>query len=259
MFAQTNVATLQTQYKNEFDHALVDNFPGNQLTPTARIVIEEFAFNALVRQYFSDHYSGVVITGFGENELFPSLYAIRTDGLVDGHFKFHIEREAHVSPNMRATVQAFAQSEMATRFMEGIDPAYNEYLEAAIPELLSKLSERIVDSHVPGTPAKRAAIKRGIVRAGNRMIQSFEQTAAAFRRVKFVDPVIDAVGILAKEDLAETAEAMVKLTSVKRRVSFEPETVGGPIDVAVISKGDGFIWMKRRSYYDRNLNPHISP
>ena len=32
------------------------------------------------------------------------------------------------------------------------------------------------------------------------------------------------------------------------------ETVGGPIDVAVVSKGDGFIWIKRKHYFDPVLN-----
>jgi hypothetical protein len=27
----------------------------------------------------------------------------------------------------------------------------------------------------------------------------------------------------------------------------EFETVGGPIDVAVISKGDGFVWVKKKN------------
>jgi len=31
------------------------------------------------------------------------------------------------------------------------------------------------------------------------------------------------------------------------------ETVGGPIDVAVLSKGDGFVWIKRKSYFDPRL------
>jgi hypothetical protein len=35
------------------------------------------------------------------------------------------------------------------------------------------------------------------------------------------------------------------------------ETVGGPIDVAVISRGDGFIWIKRKQYFDPNLNPQF--
>lgn len=51
------------------------------------------------------------------------------------------------------------------------------------------------------------------------------------------------------------AESLVSLTSIKRRVSTEPESVGGPIDVAVISKGDGFIWIKRKHYFRKELNP----
>ena len=38
---------------------------------------------------------------------------------------------------------------------------------------------------------------------------------------------------------------------------MDSETVGGPIDVAVISKGDGFIWIKRKHYFDPKLNPHF--
>ncbi len=47
----------------------------------------------------------------------------------------------------------------------------------------------------------------------------------------------------------------MSLTSLKRRVSFEQETVGGPVDVAIISKGDGFIWQKRKHYFETTLNP----
>jgi hypothetical protein len=35
---------------------------------------------------------------------------------------------------------------------------------------------------------------------------------------------------------------------------MEDETVGGPIDVAVISKGDGLIWIKRKHYFSPELN-----
>jgi len=42
-----------------------------------------------------------------------------------------------------------------------------------------------------------------------------------------------------------------------RRVSMDAETVGGPIDVAVISKGDGFVWIKRKHYFRSELNPGI--
>lgn len=51
------------------------------------------------------------------------------------------------------------------------------------------------------------------------------------------------------------AESLVNLTSFKRRITAEMETVGGPIDVAVISKGDGFVWIKRKHYFEKDLNP----
>ena len=57
------------------------------------------------------------------------------------------------------------------------------------------------------------------------------------------------------DELAAMAESLVTLTSFKRRISMEKETVGGPVDVAVISKGDGFIWIKRKHYFDPRLNP----
>lgn len=62
------------------------------------------------------------------------------------------------------------------------------------------------------------------------------------------------VEFLPKEELAEMAESLVSLTSLRYRMSTEDDTVGGPIDVAVISKGDGFIWIKRKHYFDPKLN-----
>jgi hypothetical protein len=31
--------------------------------------------------------------------------------------------------------------------------------------------------------------------------------------------------------------------------------VGGAVDVAVISRGDGFVWLKRKHYFSQELNP----
>jgi hypothetical protein len=50
------------------------------------------------------------------------------------------------------------------------------------------------------------------------------------------------------------AEALVNLTSFKRRVTMDAETVGGPVDVCVITKGDGLVWIKRKHYFNPELN-----
>ena len=57
-----------------------------------------------------------------------------------------------------------------------------------------------------------------------------------------------------KEEMAALAEALVDTTSLRRKMDSQLETVGGPIDVAIISKSDGFVWIKRKHYFDLELN-----
>ncbi|MHB1628970.1 MAG: hypothetical protein ACYCVB_11475 [Bacilli bacterium] len=75
-----------------------------------------------------------------------------------------------------------------------------------------------------------------------------------FRRSTFVNGTLNAVSVLPKDELAEMAESLINLTSLRRRMSPDAETVGGPVDVAVISKGDGLIWMRRKHYFKSELN-----
>jgi hypothetical protein len=52
---------------------------------------------------------------------------------------------------------------------------------------------------------------------------------------------------LPRQDLAKMAEALVSLTAfLKRMAADQDETVAEPIDVAILSKGDGFIWVKHK-------------
>ena len=76
-------------------------------------------------------------------------------------------------------------------------------------------------------------------------------------RASNVVPIINVVISLPKTELAAMAESLVNLTSLKRKVSLQAETVGGPVDVAVISKRDGFVWIKKKQYFSPELNPQL--
>ena len=84
-------------------------------------------------------------------------------------------------------------------------------------------------------------------------VDSFEEE----KRKIYTNPLLNTIIALNKEDLASLADSLVSLTSVVRRISPSEETVGGPIDVAIISKGDGFIWKNRKHYFDPNMNTHF--
>ena len=47
--------------------------------------------------------------------------------------------------------------------------------------------------------------------------------------------------------MAQMARNLIELTAFKKKMSVEADTVGGPIDVAVISKNDGFTWVEKKT------------
>ncbi len=92
---------------------------------------------------------------------------------------------------------------------------------------------------------------------GNEVFETYHSYLRAYIQHFHVAPILDAVSVLPIDELGAMAETLVNLTSFKRRVTLDAETVGGPIDVAVISKGDGLVWICRKHYFDPTLNHHF--
>lgn len=72
-----------------------------------------------------------------------------------------------------------------------------------------------------------------------------------------VKPILDSVQLIPLPEMGFLAESLVNITSLKRTFAIDgnQQTVGGPTDVAVMSKGDGFVWIKRKHYFDKQMNP----
>src|SRR5438477_2081572 len=79
--------------------------------------------------------SGIVFAGFGTRETFPSLYALRVEGLLLGKLKYIEHNSAKIDFDNEAAIIPFAQSEMVATFIEGVDPFYQGILEAYLKRL----------------------------------------------------------------------------------------------------------------------------
>ena len=93
---------------------------------------------------------------------------------------------------------------------------------------------------------------RGIDIAG--LMVDYKKKIEDVKQSNMISPLMGTVSTMGKEDLAELAENLIYQTSLKRHITPNLESVGGPVDVAVISKGDGFIWIKRKHYFNPALN-----
>jgi hypothetical protein len=202
-------------------------------------------------------HSGIVIAGFGKRDVFPRLRRFAFECVIAGHLKYIEGNATDVGHNERAVIIPFAQREQVDTFMEGIAPRLRHHLHGWWRDKLDEVVEEVggmLKFPEEELPALIAAFED---RREEILGEEYETSLSRFSWENNIQPVINIVGQLPKDELAEMAESLVNLTSFKRRVSPDAETVGGPIDVAVISRGDGFIWIKRKHYFNTELNPHF--
>lgn len=139
--------------------------------------------------------------------------------------------------------------------MSGIDPDYREAIDEFVDSTIEMTFQHFGETVEHQLPQSQYThLLHTMAAARSRIVQHFRGQLSALLETQNSQPIMSIVESLPKDELAEMAEALVNLTSLKRRVTPEAETVGGPIDVAVISKGDGLIWIKRKHYFSPELN-----
>jgi len=179
------------------------------------------------------------------------------EGVIQNRLRYRSQRHVQIGDKTIASIVPIAQSEVVRGFIDGMDPGMEELLNSFLDQVFSNYPSTLLN-HVPGLtgPAKATATKKTQA-ASKEILREFRESFGEFRRQTLVDPIVSTAALLPKDELAAMAESLVSLTSFKRKFSPDAETVGGPIDVAVLSKGDGFVWIKRKHYFKPELNPHF--
>lgn len=194
--------------------------------------------------------SGIVIAGFGEEDIFPSVITYEIYGIFNSKLLYQIREDKTIrnnnSQSMRSDIIPFAQEDVVRSFLEGIHPELLEYMIDFTSDSINKLLNTSLVKIEEGIDASSIVdYLSGQIR--NEIVQ--------FSSGKLLSPMIDMIKALPKDELANMAESLVNMTAFRRKMAFSSmETVGGPVDVAVISKGDGLVWVKRKHYFPKDLN-----
>lgn len=218
--------------------------------------ILSLAFDCFRVRSESRYSSGVVVAGFGTSEFFPSLANYTVDGRWLQNLRWW-KGEKCKNLNDTSTepdfpIVPFAQDDMSYQFMAGISFEYLSFLRKSLSGVMHGAFAELITKFVEASTHEAASEASSSM--ADALVASFmENLLNKVRNEQFL-PINRAVAALPKEEMALLAEALVDLTSLKRKVDSQLQSVGGPVDVAVISKGDGFIWMKRKHYFDGSKN-----
>lgn len=220
--------------------------PADKIELLARVAIS-WIFKESFRGFEA---TGLVFAGYGNNEFFPRLEQYRCHALILGRPLFYKESEKVISQENTSDYASLAQSEMINTFIWGSSTTGMSEVHKIFVRQMDTLEEELKKQGMLDTTASLTAVKSEAEHAfRDGVIEYFHNThQLPMRRV---------IGNLPIDELAELAETLVNIESLKERVTSPAESVSGPIDVAVISKHDGFIWIKRKHYFNTELNPRF--
>ncbi len=247
--------TLVNQYKGLIEKSRVEIFRQVPLSTDSQRKLESIAALLITKDFFPNTgNSGVVIAGFGESEPFPSLHSYTVQGIVGGKLKYKTYRGGAITLGNDAQIIPFAQDEMVHTFMQGVDPLYEHFVMTTMDSVITKYYFDPINSDSTMTEQEKKDLIMNLKQIQSTALKEVREKVKEYKREQYINPIVEAVAALPKDELAAMAESLVNLTILKRKVSMTLETVGGAIDVAVISKGDGLIWIKRKHYFNQELN-----
>ncbi|GBU25148.1 hypothetical protein R83H12_01788 [Fibrobacteria bacterium R8-3-H12] len=198
--------------------------------------------------------SGLVFSGFGESEVFPTTESFVISSIIKSKIMMSKPSVNSISVNNSAFIRPFAQRDMVDSFILGIDPNLNSQIKKQVTNMLGSIPNIISDY----SQGDKNLLKNTLSDILDKMCKSFLEDMDDYIYNEYMKPISYGVSNLPPDELASMAETLVNLTSFKRKISAnQRETVGGPTDVAVITKGDGFIWIRRKHYFNPDKNHHF--
>ncbi|WP_251877611.1 hypothetical protein [Achromobacter sp. Marseille-Q4954] len=195
-------------------------------------------------------YTGVVITGFGSDDFMPSFQNIHVHSFVGSKLLWSKIKSDEITfeANKGSMIQPFAQRSMVETFTQGASPEVWRTVRESYGKHAADACRQAAKA--AGVAIPEADIEAAIAQS----VPAFTKGWAYATFNAHLRPLHSVVSGLAIPEIAELAETLVMLESLKEKVTSRTQSVGGPIDVAVITKAEGLVWIKRKHYFEPKLN-----
>jgi hypothetical protein len=209
--------------------------------------LAELGIQALFRrpEFFLSE-TGIVIAGYGTEDFFPSYREFTCLGFLGSRLFYEEKSDENITLRDSGFFKAFATTAMADTFTMGFGPDVFSTVRTHLRTTLQELAGKIEAQTGVICQSAEQFFDEAIVDHTKRWTDDvFEKHNKPLRRV---------IGSLPIEEMASLAETLVMLESLKEKVTRPSESVSGPIDVAIITRHEGFIWAKRKLFFDPKLN-----
>lgn len=244
--------------EEEIDFIMENGVKDAGFSETLREQFEHSAYEYLRSNVMLDM-TGIVFVGFGEDAIFPSVYPINVSGAFDNRMRYSVDKDKadDIGSECTSVICPFAQTDVMMTFIDGISPELREKVTEAQQNSVD-MAHQIIYQQLADAGVSEDILK--IVEETN--LEKVKEEYFNGMKEHLLETrskgLFNAVESFNVEELANMAENLVSITNLQRHITSSEETVGGPVDVAVITRCEGFIWVKRKMWFDSQLNRHLT-
>ena len=246
-FPQGFAATVSREYAGTVDELIAYGFSTFSLDKTALQHLRDIAVFSVVKDLFLEDVTGLVFAGFGSDERYPVVVTYFLSAIVGGIVKRAEVGVDAIDNEVRSEIRLFADSEVTNAFIRGIDHDLERRFYGTVQAMMRGLVEHVISAFPNVDPAQRDGVKKQFqAQILPKYFDTFHAMMGDYQQQTYVNPVLRVLEITARPELAETARELVALNIFKKRIMAQHQTVGGAIDVAVISREGGFQWWTKQ-------------
>ena len=229
-----------------------DNYPDEVLTKI-RESLEETVWTVLRTRAKGGHYATLVFSGYGKDQEFPSLVSAVVCEGFDRRVSYHVRPEdiVCISDDKPVAICPFAQDDVIRSVLRGIHTDWSgdagDVFRRIVNPNFGDVFGSFYDEDDPGVEFRRMLaevetddLHHQFYKEGMRLLDKNQHEWEKLLKDSDL------------ESLASLADCLIDLTGFQRILTFSPEGVGGPVDVAVISKNNGFTWLRRKNWYHKD-------
>jgi hypothetical protein len=238
---------IQREYAQQIEEIVAYGFGQFHLSPGAMQRLREIAIYAVVKDLFLEDVTGLVFAGFGEDERYPNVVTYFASAMVGGYLKRAEASADAIDTDTKSKIRVFADSEVTNAFIRGIDFNLERRLYGGFRMMMGGLVDQMIAAFPDAAPAQRDEVRTRFQNSFvPRYVEAFRGMIADYQQQTFINPILRVLEIASRTELAQTAKELVGLNIFKKRIMAQKETVGGAIDVAMISRENGFQWFSRQ-------------
>lgn len=191
----------------------------------------------------NSHKTSLVFAGYGETEPYPSICKCEVTGIKRGKIQYTKPYDTiSISDETESSFFAGGQDDIIEAIKYGIQ-------EQRIDDICKRLSVLVKELFKYPEMYKNAPnFHRDLINQ-NSICQEAKEIIIKSAREHYQQQLRLIKGYNLQE-MACLAENLIKATELHRKITFQQESVGGLIDLAIITKNDGFQWLNRKSWYE---------